>query len=173
MKLLVIGHARHGKDTVCEILRDHYGFSFTSSSDFCNEHVIFPVLSELYGYKTLVECYADRVNHREEWYRLICEYNHPDQARLAREILRNSDIYCGMRSADEFHASRKYFDYVVYVDASKRVEPEPVSSMQLEKQHADCIIDNNGSMPNLHSNVHDLVMAITTTNNYMARVFGV
>ena len=28
-KLLVIGHARHGKDTVSELLRDRHGFSFT------------------------------------------------------------------------------------------------------------------------------------------------
>jgi hypothetical protein len=30
-KLLVIGHGRHGKDTVCEMLRDHYGYTFESS----------------------------------------------------------------------------------------------------------------------------------------------
>lgn len=33
-KLLVIGYGRHGKDTVCEILRDQHGYSFTSSSSF-------------------------------------------------------------------------------------------------------------------------------------------
>jgi len=28
MKLLVIGHGRHGKDTVCEILQQNYNLSF-------------------------------------------------------------------------------------------------------------------------------------------------
>ena len=36
LKLLVIGHGRHGKDTVCEMLRDSYGYTFESSSKFCS-----------------------------------------------------------------------------------------------------------------------------------------
>ena len=40
-KLLVIGHGRHGKDTVCEILRDHYGYTFESSSQFCSKLFIY------------------------------------------------------------------------------------------------------------------------------------
>jgi len=32
VKLMIMDHARHGKDTVCEILRDTYGFTFESSS---------------------------------------------------------------------------------------------------------------------------------------------
>ena len=33
-KLLVVGHGRHGKDTVCEML-EAYGYTFQSSSKFC------------------------------------------------------------------------------------------------------------------------------------------
>ena len=44
-KLIIIGHGRHGKDTVCEILRDKYNFKFISSSQYCSEKVIFPILS--------------------------------------------------------------------------------------------------------------------------------
>ena len=32
MKLMVMGYGRHGKDTVCEILKEKYGMTFKSSS---------------------------------------------------------------------------------------------------------------------------------------------
>jgi hypothetical protein len=40
-----------------------------------------------YGYKTSEECFEDRVNHRSEWYDMICEYNLNDKAKLAKGIL--------------------------------------------------------------------------------------
>jgi len=41
LKLLIIGHGRHGKDTVCEILRDKYNLQvFESSSRFCSKRFI-------------------------------------------------------------------------------------------------------------------------------------
>jgi hypothetical protein len=49
-KLLVIGHGRHGKDTVCEFLRDDYGYSFESSSQFCSKLFIYDNLKDKYGY---------------------------------------------------------------------------------------------------------------------------
>ena len=49
-KLLVIGHGRHGKDTVCEILEKNYNYSFESSSRFCSKLFIYNDLKEKYGY---------------------------------------------------------------------------------------------------------------------------
>ena len=31
-RLLILGHCRHGKDTLAEILRDEFGMTFESSS---------------------------------------------------------------------------------------------------------------------------------------------
>jgi hypothetical protein len=95
MKLVICGHGRHGKDTVGEIIRELTGMTFRSSSDICCEHAVFPTLSKKYGYKTLEECYADRINHRKEWFDLIVEYNTPDLAKLGRIILTNYDMYVG------------------------------------------------------------------------------
>ena len=64
LKLLVIGHGRHGKDTVCEILRDRYGYTFESSSKFCSKLFIYNDLKNKYNYLNEEECYADRHNHR-------------------------------------------------------------------------------------------------------------
>mgnify|MGYP003652251607 CR=1 FL=1 len=155
MKLLVIGHARHGKDTVCDILKARYGFKFTSSSDFCNAEIVFPALQAKYQYTSLHHCYIDRVNHRKEWHDLIHEYN--KDARLVTEILAKYDVYCGLRNRQEFEESKHLFDYVIWVDASERLPPESLDSMQLGIHDADIVIDNNGDQDDLIAIIDDLV----------------
>jgi len=163
-KILVVGHARHGKDTVAQILKDGWGLNFCSSSYAAAEKVVFPVLSKEYGYTTLEECYADRVNHRSEWKALITEYNAFDKTRLAKEIMSENDIYVGMRCHKELGAcvEAKIFDHIVWVDASYRKEPEPISSNTIKKENADYVLDNNGSM-------NDLILE---TFKFMRRVYA-
>lgn len=158
-KLLVIGYGRHGKDTVCEMLRDNYGYSFESSSRFCSKLFIYDQLKEKYGYANDEECYADRHNHRAEWYDAICAYNVPDASRLGREIFQNNDIYCGLRNKREFHAMKNtgVFDYAVWVDRSDHLPPESKDSMSLEQWMADFTVDNNGSLEELRFNVDQLM----------------
>lgn len=161
-KLLIIGHGRHGKDTVCEILRDKYGFSFESSSQFCSKLFIYDQLKEKYGYSNEEECYADRHNHRSEWYDAICDYNVPDASRLGREIFKAHDIYCGLRNKKEFHAMKNtgVFDYSIWVDRSDHLPAEPKTSMSLEHWMADFTIDNNGSLAELAFNVDQLISTL-------------
>lgn len=156
-KLLVIGHARHGKDSVCNILRDNYGFTFISSSYFVMERAVQPFLQKSYGlsYPTPADCYADRVNHRSKWYDAIRLYNRGDEARLGRELFQNYSIYCGLRSPVEFYAlkTEKAFDASIWVDASLRVDPEPLSSNKLTSADADYVLNNNGTVEDLESEV--------------------
>lgn len=152
MKILLIGHARHGKDTVSEMLVDLMGLTFRSSSDFVNERAVFPVLAPKYGYKTLDECYQDRVNHRQEWYELIRDYNGDDPALLGRELFEECDIYCGLRHREEFEAMKAedLYDVCVWVDAGNRLPPESLDSMTLTMEDADVVVDNNGSLEDLN-----------------------
>lgn len=158
-KLLIIGHGRHGKDTVCEILKDTYGFSFESSSQFCSKLFIYDQLKEKYGYADEEECYADRHNHRAEWYDAICAYNVPDAARLGREIFTAHDIYCGLRNKREFFAMKNtgVFNFAIWVDRSDHLPLESKDSMSLEQWMADFTIDNNGSLNDLAFNTKQLV----------------
>ena len=164
LKLLVIGHGRHGKDTVCEILRDRYGYSFESSSQFCSRLFIYNDLKEKYSYDNEEQCYADRHNHRAEWYDAICNYNVPDASRLGREIFKQHDIYCGLRNKKEFHAMKNtgVFDYAVWVDRSDHLPEEAKTSMSLEQWMADFTIDNNGSFEELNFNIDQLIRHIDT-----------
>jgi dephospho-CoA kinase len=156
LTICLLGHARHGKDTVAEYFRDNFGMTFQSSSEAAAEIFIFDALKEKYGYKTFEECYQDRVNHRAEWYDLICEYNREDKARLARGIVEKTGCYVGMRDSSEIKAciEQKIFDCIIWVDASERKPLEPKDSFNIEMSDADFIIQNNGSLDELNEKLN-------------------
>lgn len=155
-KLIVMGHARHGKDTVCEILRDAYGYRFVSSSMFCAEGVVFTHMQDRYA--TAEECFADRHNRRAEWFDRIADYNREDPTALGRAILAEHDIYCGIRNRTEFQAMRnaRVFHASVWVDASDRHPSEDRSSCTVEPWMADFVLDNNRTLRDLEKNLASL-----------------
>jgi hypothetical protein len=160
MKLLILGHARHGKDTAAEYLRDRHGISFHSSSLFLAANVIRPALAGRgMFYDSLEACYADRVNHRALWRELIEDFNRDDPARLAKAILAQSDCYVGMRMEREFWASRALFDVIFWIDASGRgLPPEDASSMTITFDPAWMVrIDNGGPLDAMQAQLDDWI----------------
>jgi dephospho-CoA kinase len=165
-KLMVIGYARHGKDTACEMLRDMFGFQFMSSSLFCLEKAVRPrLLREGYGYESNEECQ----NRREEvpdwrrlWFEAIRDYNTPDPTRLGRELYSQYDIYCGIRRLEEFEALRQQgvFDFSIWIDASRRLPPEAQSSNTLTPDLTDYVVNNNGSLNDLRRRLRFLMYGI-------------
>ena len=133
-KILVLGHGRHGKDTVAEILRDTYGVSFESSSKAAMEEFLFDSLRPIFNYESYDECYKDRHNHRGLWAALITAYNSKDRTKLAKVILENSDMYVGMRKTEELGACIKenMFDYIFWVHANERCPMESHASMDIK-----------------------------------------
>lgn len=144
MKLLVIGHGRHGKDTLCEVLRDDFGMNFVSSSEFCAKNVVWPVAKGNSSWANWRECYEDRHNHRVMWFDLIANYNKNEPDRLAKAILEEHDIYCGMRNIKEFEVAVQHFDLVVWVE-NPRLPEEHISSFSIPKEEADFVIMNDGT----------------------------
>jgi hypothetical protein len=146
-KLLLVGNMRHGKDSMAEILGENFGLKFKSSSQAAADIFIYDKLKVKYGYKTSEECFEDRVNHRSEWYDMICEYNLNDKAKLAKGILEITDCYVGMRDRNEISEciNQGLFDLIVWVDASDRLPLEDSSSFNIDKACADVILDNNGT----------------------------
>lgn len=142
MKILILGHGRHGKDTAAEMLHNLYGYTFDSSSWAACKLAVYPVMRDLYYYDTPEQCYDDRHNYRQMWYELIAQYNEHDPSRLARDILARNDMYVGMRSAREYHASKHLFDVVLYVSASVRMPLDP--TMHIPYSPTEMVhIDNN------------------------------
>ncbi len=152
LKLMILGYARHGKDTVADILSTNLGLTKEDSSQFAGKQVMMPYFaSKGVIYPDWSACYADRVNHRQEWFEQIAAYNTPDEARLARGIYAVSDIYVGIRRKQEFEAVKKegLFNYSIWVDRSKHAAPEPTTSNTMTQEMADYTIDNNGTLEEL------------------------
>lgn len=142
MKLMVCGYARHGKDQFCEFM----GLTYISSSMAALDEAIWPEIGK--NYETKEQCFEDRVNHRGLWHRLITEFNTPDLTRLGRAILKEHDVYCGIRNREEFHALRRasQFDLSVWIDASNRKPHEGLESCSIRREDCDIIITNNGTL---------------------------
>jgi hypothetical protein len=157
-KLCIIGSARWGKDSLAELLNEEFGYTFESSSQSAADIFLYDALKDKYGYSTPEECFEDRVNHRQEWYEAICEYNKDDRARLAKGILERSDCYVGMRDRDEIEEClrQEIFDLVIWVDASERLPEEDASSFNIDKSCADIIIENNGTFEEFKAKVSRL-----------------
>lgn len=161
MKLLIIGQARHGKDTMAEILRDELDISFCSSSYFCLEKVVYPIVKDHLGYTSEEECYEDRVNHRPLWFELIKMYSYRDKSKLTRELLAENDLYVGLRNREEFEAAKHMFDAVVWVDATSRLgDTEDRSSLTMTRDDADFVIYNNGTLAEFKESVVNFYLAL-------------
>jgi hypothetical protein len=158
MKILIIGHGRHGKDTVAEMISVKTGLINKSSSRAALDLVVFPAIG--CEYKNKDECFEDRVHRRTLWFDLISNFNKNDPTRLCRHLLETADIYIGMRSKAELEASSMLFDLIIWVDASKRLPPEKLDSCSVTAKHAAVIIDNNSGLDSLEKSVHQLCVAI-------------
>jgi len=148
---MVCGYGRHGKDTVSEMLE----MPFKSSSEVANEVVIYPHWGK-HRYNSLQECFDDRHNYRQVWYDMIISFNKSDKARLGKMILKENDIYCGIRCIKEFMAlkEQEVFDLAIWVDAGERHPPEPKSSCTMKAELCDIILTNNGSLADLQEKVN-------------------
>ena len=159
--IYVIGHGRHGKDTVGDMLGE-LGFKTCASSWFMAEKVVFPALKDEYGYTSVEECFDDRHSHREEWFDLIGKSN-PTGVELSQGIFEEHDVYIGIRSKRELDAVKSnpmFNPYVIWVDASDRLPLEDASSMELSVEDADYFLNNNGSIEKLKSDVYTLAMGL-------------
>ena len=160
--IIVVGLARHGKDTVSAMIADKLGLTFQSSSMVLLDEVIYPVLKDKYGYKDEHECFEDRVNHRQEWFELLRDYNTPDATRLGRLIFSRHKIYCGLRNTNELEALvlAGLVDYIVWVDAVDRLGVTESESITIWPDEANYIINNNGDLADLEAEVNDFCAMI-------------
>jgi len=158
VNILLLGHARHGKDSVAHIW-EAIGLRCIGSSEAALELFVFEQLRDKKGYLTPAECFNDRVNHRQEWFDLIVEFNKGNRARLAQHIFGMADVYVGMRSQLEFEATMAYITPIVaWVDRSQHLPPDP--TMEIQKPANAITIDNNGTLHDLQRNAAEAYRTI-------------
>jgi hypothetical protein len=149
VSLLIIGHGRHGKDSLGELIcKELPELTFTSSSWFFAEEMFNNQGGSTF-YSSVQECFDDRANYRELWRDKMVEYNTPNPSRLAQNILATSNLYIGMRTLREYEASKKLFNFIFYVDASERVKyVDPTFEIKYNPKEM-IFIDNNLDLENL------------------------
>lgn len=157
-KLLIIGHARHGKDTVAKIITELTGMKFISSSEAALG-AIWPSLQAIKKYKSKKHAFEDRVSEQNRliWKSLITLYNTPDKSTLARKVLEDSDIYVGMRCAEEYAKTKELFDHVIWVDATGRVKHEDPSMGICYQANSMYLLNNNEELEDLELSVKELI----------------
>ncbi len=152
-KILILGDAQHGKDVLAKMIVSKFDLKNISSSRFALEIFLFDILVSKYGlkYETRAEAYLDRVNHREKWYDEICIYNENDKLRLAKELLKESDIYIGLRRDIEVEEaiSQGTFDTIIGIyDHRKPRESKDSNTADMFK-YSDIVIMNSGTLEDL------------------------
>lgn len=125
MKVLILGGSGHGKTTVEEYMSKTYGLRGTNASLRAAEVFIWDAMAHIKPYDTPQECYDDRHNYYSLWLEMVAAYNKEDKGRLVREVMKDADVYTGIRSAEVYEAVKGWFDLVLYVCAEGRVEPDP------------------------------------------------
>jgi len=166
-KLIIIGHARHGKDTVANKLAHNLGLENVNASTIACNEIIYPVLNSFYSDPE--ECYNDRINNRELWYRLINHYCLVNGGHaFGFKVFEQSDIYAGVRDEDEhtaiLNAAELYSTYpiiTIWVDAARRLPLEDEKSINITADKADFILCNNGDIDNLTSQIDMLSRHLT------------
>ena len=158
MKIMITGQARSGKDHAAGILCEKLDIDFQSSSYILCESVIYPKLKQKYKYSCAEECFHDRMNCRSEWYDIITQYNIPDRTALASKIFEKGYVYVGIRNREELEAAKDKWDdvFVIWIDASERVEPESEASCTVTIDQADIVIQNNGKLSEFNKKLDKL-----------------
>lgn len=156
MKILVLGHAQHGKGTFCELLTQYHGLECISSSRAALPYIAPVLRANRPGYEHLTneDLYLNRGRMRESWYEAIRLLNTPDKAALAKLICKDYDVYDGMRCVNEFVASAHLFDRIYWVDASRREPPDPTLTIFYDRRMTR--VDNNGTLEDLENYVREL-----------------
>lgn len=164
-KLVILGHARHGKDTVAKFFAN-YCYTHISSSLFAGERIVWAEHKRIceeqgHDYTPFEEFYELRKlpQNRKFWYDTIAAYNNGCWSRLGGEIFTEYDIYSGLRNKRELFAlkARKLYALSFWVDASDRIPSEDKSSCTVEPWMADVMIDNNGTLDDLENTLQAIL----------------
>lgn len=155
-RLMIIGHGRHGKDTVAACL-EAFGHQYVSSSRYVGEHCVWPSWGKD-RYFSMEDCYEDRLMCRKTWKQLIRAYNTPDLTRTITEMFdAGMTMYVGMRDKDEFEAARnKYPDMQILWVYNPRIPEETTECFDIERPRDAIVVLNDGGLRDLTHRVWSL-----------------
>lgn len=157
--LALCGYGRAGKDTSAEWFRDNTCLQFKGGCSWTARQYMANRLSEDLGrLVTVAEVYDRRHEDRMKWYNYMNEYRKDDPARLIRDVLKHSDLVCGVRDRAELLAARDtgLLDLIVWIDRDVPVDPTVTYSID----DCDIVIRNHGTVPELHRRLEKLAAVL-------------
>lgn len=164
MKLAISGPGTCGKDTLAIWIGQNTSLTYRqSTSQYMAPMIYQDMVKAGYPYKSLEECYQDRVRHRVYWAEWIDRYNQHDPAAAYRLCLENQDILTGVRKFREIKACREanLYDLGIWVERPG-VPTDP--TMEYGPSEMDIVILNNRTVEVLHSRAERLVRALGVWN---------
>ncbi len=115
IKILIVGHGRHGKDTLANMLDVELGFKFRGSSEVAASAVVYPLMSNFYD--SPEDAFSRRHENRELWRAVISDFNREDPARLSKLVCADGHGYTGLRDKREVITTIKsgLFTHVIWI----------------------------------------------------------
>lgn len=157
--LALCGYGRAGKDTAAEWFRDNTKLTFRGGCSWTALPYMAKRLSADAGRLiTEEEAYATRHQDRMKWYNYMNEYRAVDPALLIKDVLKHSDVVCGVRDKCELLGAKNegLLDLIVWIDRDVPVDPTVTYSIE----DADIIIRNHTTKDAFHHRLHNLAKCL-------------
>jgi len=117
-KLIINGHARHGKDYLAAAVSEELGLVHLNASMYFAEKYVEPA----FNYGCVELAYKDRVNKRALWYEMMRMHD------WQQNFMQLSDVFTGHRNIEEHQEMHKTLDCLaVFVVWSEKPWEDPSS----------------------------------------------
>lgn len=154
MRLLLVGHGEHGKDSAGEYLSQITTLRYAgSTSNFLAKYVAAET-----G-QTVERAFATRREHRQQWYDIGRRLRESDPGILIRESLAVADIAAGCRDLEEIIACReqRMVDLIVWI-ANRNKPDDP--TVKFGSEVADIVVENHWGLSEFQGRLRRLAKSL-------------
>lgn len=159
VRLCICGPGRSGKDTVAEWFGKNTNLRYVGGTSwFAAEELYNYMTAHGHTYRTVKECWEDRIYHRKLWADYINNViNRPDPTALYKRCLEEQDILTGIRNIKEIEAVQTQFD-MLSIWVKRNVDHD--LTMEFTADFCDIIITNNETLERLYEKCTNLARAL-------------
>jgi gluconate kinase len=151
--LMILGYANHGKTTVAHFIVEHFNLRFVDTSEFIAKNIM---VAKGY-YSDIEQAFSKKTQDRALWYREVQNYNEEDAAALVKALLKDSDIYVGLRDKRELKKTVADIDPFIVWILDERKPKESTDSCTVSQEMAHIIVKNNGTEQELKQQLIELL----------------
>lgn len=161
MNVLVLGHSRSGKTTAAKMIAEMLKSEPPRNcSDFIIEDYAVEKASTPMEALTLArKIAANKNDHRQDLFKYGLSRQAKDPAYPVSEAIKHTNVVTGVRTPENLAASRDFFKLVVWID---REDAKSNATDKLKPEHADRVIDNNGTFKDLEDNIRMILISELT-----------